>query len=136
LWELPWAGRKPSCLTQGIVCRSGIGITLAAEPATSSGCFPQKVVSASRAAFYTESARFRPCALHSHSSHAGLVGHTEIFTFTSQRRSWPVVMTSCVEYSGKQCTQIPSGCPTKVQEIHPPRGSSRESMLPHLPTQI
>jgi hypothetical protein len=36
---------------------------------------------------------------------------------------------------GKQCTQSPSGCPTKVQEIHPPRDSSRESMLPHLPTQ-
>jgi hypothetical protein len=23
-----------------------------------------------------------------------------------------------------------------VQEIHPPRGSSRESMIPHQPTQI
>jgi hypothetical protein len=32
-------------------------------------------------------------------------------------------------------TQSPSGCPTKVQEIHPPRGSSRDSMLPHHPTQ-
>jgi hypothetical protein len=37
---------------------------------------------------------------------------------------------------GKWCTQSPSGCPTKVQEIDPPRGSSRELMFPHQPTQI
>jgi hypothetical protein len=46
--------------------------------------------------------------------------------------SWPHVSSTL----GKKCTQSPSGCPTKVQEIHPPRGSSLESMLPHLPTQI
>jgi hypothetical protein len=82
------------------VCRSGTGITLSAELAILSGCFPQKVVSALRAAFCTVSDKFRPCALHSHSSQAGLVRHTEIFTLTSQRRSWPVVMTSRVAYSG------------------------------------
>jgi hypothetical protein len=37
---------------------------------------------------------------------------------------------------GKSYTQSPLGCPTKVQEIHPPRSSSRESMLPHQPTQV
>jgi hypothetical protein len=58
--------------------RNHSGVVLA----TTSGCFPQKVVSASRAAFCIVSAKFRPCALHSHSSQAGLVGHTEIFTFT------------------------------------------------------
>jgi hypothetical protein len=31
-------------------------------------------------------------------SQTGLIGHMEIFTFTSQRRSWPVVMISRVEY--------------------------------------
>jgi hypothetical protein len=36
----------------------------------------------------------------------------------------------------KLCTRGTSGCPTKVQKIHPPRGSSQESMLPHQPTQI
>jgi hypothetical protein len=35
---------------------------------------------------------------------------------------------------GKRCTQNPLGCPTKVQEIHPPRGNSRESTIPHQPT--
>jgi hypothetical protein len=34
------------------------------------------------------------------------------------------------------CTQSPSGCPTRAHEIHPPRDSPWESMLPHQPTQI
>jgi hypothetical protein len=39
-------------------------------------------------------------AFTSHSSQVGCVGHTGIFTFTSQRSSWPVVMSSRAEYSG------------------------------------
>jgi hypothetical protein len=35
-----------------------------------------------------------------HSSQVGCVGHTGIITFTSQRSSWHVVMSSRVEYSG------------------------------------
>jgi hypothetical protein len=67
---------------------------------TTSACFSHKVVSASKAVFCTMSAKFNPCALTSHSSHVGCVRDTGIFTFTSQRRSWPVVMSSRAEYSG------------------------------------
>jgi hypothetical protein len=68
--------------------------------ATKSACFSQKVVSASKAAFCTVSAKFNPCAFTSHSSQVGCAGHMGIFTFTSQRSSWPVVMSSRAEYSG------------------------------------
>jgi hypothetical protein len=46
--------------------------------------------------------------------------------------SWPHASSTL----GKWCIQSPSGCPTKVQEIHPPQGSTRESMIPHQPMQI
>jgi hypothetical protein len=62
--------------------------------------FSQKVMSASKAAFCMVSAKFNPCAFTSHSSQVGCVGHTGIFTLTSQRSSWPVLMSSRVEYSG------------------------------------
>jgi hypothetical protein len=125
---LLWAGRIVSRSPPGTMCRSGAGITLAAELAISAGCFPQKVVSALRAAFYTASDKCCPCALHSHSSQVVLVGHTEIFTFTSQRRSWHVVMTSRVEFSGYVVY------PKSLRVSHKSAGnlgSSRESMIPH-----
>jgi hypothetical protein len=54
-----------------------------------------------------------------------------IFTFTSQRSSWHVLMSSRAEYSDMWRTQSPLGCPTQVQGNHPPRGSSSESAPAH-----
>jgi hypothetical protein len=109
---------------------------LAVVLATKSACFSQKVVSASKAVFCTVSAKFNPCAFTSHSSQVGCVGHTGIFTFTSHRSSWPVVMSSRAEYSRYVAYPKSFRVPTKVQGNHPPRGSSSEATPAHQRSRI
>jgi hypothetical protein len=123
-WELPWAGRKASRSTQGIVCRSGTGITLAAEPATSSGCFHKKLWAL----------REQPSAQCQSSS--VLVPYTPTRPKQDWSGTWKSSPSLHNEGAGlwswshvpstlaKQCTQSPSECPTRVLEIHPPRGNS------------